>query len=636
MTEQIRITCPACFQDFRAHQKLTGKNRRCPKCGEPFLVVPADASSTDKSARPLVRKRETNGRKDRSNPVHQHRLLVVGTALLILLIVVAVSFVGRNADDVVQSQPTKFTSGVSNNQPAHSVATPSTRAEETPGNNHSRLLSSDSESLPPMTSPETSLISPPRATRETPPSSPQTARPAATASRNFEPIDFDPDRATYEDFIKPFLSTHCLRCHGPSKQEGHFRVDQQLPNTYLDRSVVGRWSEVLNMLNSDAMPPDSEPQPSDQHVEEVAEWIERERLRAEQARKDRVIVLRRLNREEYNNTIRDLIGVDLDLAGEFPEDPPAGGFDNNGSALTISALHLELYLKTAQQILDRAIVDVSHKPESIHWHFELEDGAPGAATQRVRLDDDRNRNVRINCSNRPPVNGMVVHPHKHESSAVCFFIVPHPGEYIIRVRAAGRIPPEDDVRKAGVAVPKQDLDESLMHLDARPGDGHDREMGLEVMLELSYLAFQTDTTRVVTFQWLKESDDLLNHHNLSHHGGDPDNLRRLAEIDRLHISKLVHLLKLLKATPEGEGTMLDSTMVLYGSGMSNGAGGGHSPKNLPLIIAGGHRLGLRHGQHLKFATESTPMSNLLLTMLRAMEIEQETFMDSTGTLNGLT
>lgn len=82
--------------------------------------------------------------------------------------------------------------------------------------------------------------------------------------------------------------------------------------------------------------------------------------------------------------------------------------------------------------------------------------------------------------------------------------------------------------------------------------------------------------------------------------------------------------------------MLDNTLMLYGSGMNNGKGGGHSPKNLPLLLAGGRKLGIQQGQHLKFAEDSTPMSNLLMTMLRAAGVEQEKFMDSTGPLAGLT
>ena len=113
-------------------------------------------------------------------------------------------------------------------------------------------------------------------------------------------------------------------------------------------------------------------------------------------------------------------------------------------------------------------------------------------------------------------------------------------------------------------------------------------------------------------------------------------LRKLAGIDRFYLSKLARLLDRLKTTAEGDGNLLDQTVVLYGSGMSSGQGGGHSPKNLPLILAGGRRLGLNHGRHLKFEVDSLPLSNVLLTMLHLMRVEQNAFADSTGILPGLT
>lgn len=191
--------------------------------------------------------------------------------------------------------------------------------------------------------------------------------------------------------------------------------------------------------------------------------------------------------------------------------------------------------------------------------------------------------------------------------------------------------------KDWVDVPRPQVDGSQLQLLSQPRDAHDRGMWLDVMLELCYLAVHTDTTRIITFEWSKEAGGVgpngESHHELSHHNGDAGMLRKLADIDRFHVTKLARFLGLLKATKEGDGNMLDSTMVLYGSGMNNSRG--HSTKNLPLLLAGGGKLGLRHGQHLKFETDSTPMSNLLLTMLQKMGIQQDSFMDSTGTLSGL-
>jgi hypothetical protein len=165
-------------------------------------------------------------------------------------------------------------------------------------------------------------------------------------------------------------------------------------------------------------------------------------------------------------------------------------------------------------------------------------------------------------------------------------------------------------------------------------------MWIDVMLELSYLAFVTDTTRVISYEWSREAGGYggggENHHELSHHGGDAGMLQKLGVIDRFHLSQLARFMQFLKSTRDGEGNMLDHTMILFGSGMNSGQGGDHSPKNLPLLAAGGHRLGFKHGQHLAFDEENhPPMSNLLLTMIQKMGVETDSFRDAAGTLDGL-
>lgn len=188
--------------------------------------------------------------------------------------------------------------------------------------------------------------------------------------------------------------------------------------------------------------------------------------------------------------------------------------------------------------------------------------------------------------------------------------------------------------------PKADVKNTGLQLSSKPGDAHDRPMWIDVMLELSYLAMITDTTRVITFEWSREAGGYggggENHHELSHHGGDPGMLAKLAVIDKFHLSRLGRFLSMLKSTEEADGRMLDRTMVLYGSGMNSGKGGEHSPRNLPTLIAGGQKLGLKHGQHLAFDPDKhPPLSNVLLTMAQKMGIEAEKFADATGTLPGL-
>jgi len=210
-------------------------------------------------------------------------------------------------------------------------------------------------------------------------------------------------------------------------------------------------------------------------------------------------------------------------------------------------------------------------------------------------------------------------------------------EYLTSVRSTEK---QVERLQGWVDRPKPDVKEVGLQLGSLSANAHDRPMWLDVMLELSYLAFVTDLTRVVTFEWSREASGYggagENHHELSHHGGDPGMLNKLAGIDRFHLAKLGRFLGLLKATADGDGTLLDRTMVMYGSGMNSGAGGEHSPKNLPLLVAGGRKLGLKHGRHLAHnPAKAPPLSNVLLSLVQKAGVETQKFADSTGTLTGL-
>lgn len=189
-------------------------------------------------------------------------------------------------------------------------------------------------------------------------------------------------------------------------------------------------------------------------------------------------------------------------------------------------------------------------------------------------------------------------------------------------------------------VPKPKVDGALLQLASQPGNGHDRPMWVDVMNEIAYLAFVTDATRVITFEWSREAGGYggggENHHELSHHGGDAGMLDKLAKIDRFHLERLGRLLTFLHATEEGGRAMLDHTMVVFGSGMNSGERGDHSPKNLPLLVAGGSAWGLKHDQHLAHDEKAhPPLANVLLTIIQKMGVETGKFQDAKGTLTGL-
>ena len=161
-----------------------------------------------------------------------------------------------------------------------------------------------------------------------------------------------------------------------------------------------------------------------------------------------------------------------------------------------------------------------------------------------------------------------------------------------------------------------------------------------LMLDMVALAFQTDSTRIATCMLANEGSNrsyrnlsiTRGHHELSHHQGNAENLRQIREINHFHMRQFAYLLGKLKGMPEGDGTVLDNTMLLYGAALADG--NRHEHENLPLILAGRGGGTILTGRHLRFTSE-TPMCNLLLTMMGKAGVAAPRHGDSTGTLRGL-
>ena len=161
-----------------------------------------------------------------------------------------------------------------------------------------------------------------------------------------------------------------------------------------------------------------------------------------------------------------------------------------------------------------------------------------------------------------------------------------------------------------------------------------------LMFDLMALAFQTDMTRVITVLLAIEQSPrnypeigiTEGHHGLTHHQGDKVKIEKVTQINEYHIKQLVYLLEKFKAIREGEGTLLDNSMVVYGSGLADG--NQHQHNNLPVVIAGRGRGTLRPGRHVRYA-EETPMANLFLSMLDRMTVPVDRWGDSSGRLEGL-
>ncbi|KLU01600.1 hypothetical protein RISK_006316 [Rhodopirellula islandica] len=162
----------------------------------------------------------------------------------------------------------------------------------------------------------------------------------------------------------------------------------------------------------------------------------------------------------------------------------------------------------------------------------------------------------------------------------------------------------------------------------------------KLMFDLQLLAFQGDITRVVSFQLAREASTRTYpeigvpdpHHPVTHHGRNPEKLAKVAKINQFHVSLFADFLKRMNEVPEGDGTLLDHSLYMYGSGM--GDPDAHDHSNLPILVAGGAAENMCGNRHLRFK-DPEPLSNLHLTLLNKVGVPLESFADSTGTVDDL-
>jgi hypothetical protein len=164
---------------------------------------------------------------------------------------------------------------------------------------------------------------------------------------------------TFREEVKPILAKNCFGCHGPEKQKGKIRLDQLDPDLVKGKSAE-TWHDALNMLNRGEMPPEDEPQLSTEERRKLVGWLTKELRKAAKARRGTggQVVMRRLNRAEYQYTMTDLLGFEMNYSEDLPADARSPeGFKNNGASLGMTALQVENYLKTARKALDFVLVE---------------------------------------------------------------------------------------------------------------------------------------------------------------------------------------------------------------------------------------------------------------------------------------
>ena len=192
-----------------------------------------------------------------------------------------------------------------------------------------------------------------------------------------------------------------------------------------------------------------------------------------------------------------------------------------------------------------------------------------------------------------------------------------------------------------IAMAEDQNTRELPVVDQPVGVPNDYRDHARLMMDLLALAYQTDLTRISTFMLAREVSGRAypeigvsdSHHPLSHHQDEPAKLQRLHQVNEYHLQQFAHLVAKLDALPEGDGTMLDSTLFLYGTGISDS--NTHFHDDLPIALVGGTNAGIKGGRYIRYPAD-TPLANLHVSILEKLGVEVEAFGDSTGKLDRLT
>ena len=264
------------------------------------------------------------------------------------------------------------------------------------------------------------------------------------------------DSDSVTSIAQPFLKEHCLRCHGPDESKSDLRLDQ-LDADLSQPSTFDRWREIVSRVQSGEMPPIKEPRPQ---PEQVADVVKRLSMRLDDAsatqRTEGRVVLRRLNRVEYENTVRDLFDVNVSVKEMLPEDGVSHGFDNVGASLNISPVLMERYLEAADAVINQAIAPV-HKLISKTERFDLYDSLPKWFLAGAWKRDD----------------GVILFRSSGDSASdLRQFKAPVPGRYRFRIAASAHNSdrPLPFAALLGNFVVSGNFSRHLGYFDAPPGE----------------------------------------------------------------------------------------------------------------------------------------------------------------------
>jgi hypothetical protein len=235
-------------------------------------------------------------------------------------------------------------------------------------------------------------------------------------------------KPAFVDQIAPLVAKYCVNCHGPTRQSAGLALHKFTD----DASVLGNrkvWLKVIDQLEAQAMPPEDKKQPTADERNRMIAWLKQELVKSDcnGPRDPGKVTIRRLNRAEYNNTIRDLLGVDFQPANDFPSDDVGYGFDNIGDVLSMPPLLLEKYLAAAEKAAEKAIISDT-APKSVKQHFAA-----------------RELNCTLPTKDSLKKGRYYLYSNGEVSTKFTF---PAAGEYVLRAKAGGEQAGPDPTRMA--------------------------------------------------------------------------------------------------------------------------------------------------------------------------------------------
>lgn len=284
----------------------------------------------------------------------------------------------------------------------------------------------------------------------------------------------------FEKEIKPILRTYCYDCHNADVQEGKVRLDNLNPDL-VSGPDAQRWHHALDMINQGDMPPKDAEIPDDATLEKLTDWIQVELVKSIKAhRNTNRVVMRRMTRDQYTNSLQDLLGVDVNFGNALPEDAKSkSGFTNNGNVQQISSLHLDYYQKVAREALDQAIFTT--KPHITRYRLQV------GLDIGKSLPNEKKSGQFGGFVSQPVSNAHII-PDVLDQQGNPIFIDPasRPAPYNNVLHNLGIGMRGSDRTRYEVVTAGMHLDSGFQHVEKAPGSWHAPSPNLKLLIRRDF------------------------------------------------------------------------------------------------------------------------------------------------------